>query len=232
MMKKLYLQNYFLGAVAVVGGMTVAAPGLGQGTGLRLYKSFPMTRSDKSSTADAKPSAVEPKSASPALALKRARELKKSGDYPRAIEVLDEAIKEFPASQDLYVEHAELCIHERRLNDVLLDSDNALAKGAPNAVIYRLEAKANFMLHNYAICIKALENVAKHGTLTAEDYFTRANCYSSLGNSKAVLENIALGLKQDPKNADAYYLRAKTYKSLNQNGLASADFAKAMSLQK
>jgi Tfp pilus assembly protein PilF len=67
---------------------------------------------------------------------------------------------------------------------------------------------------------------------TAEDYFTKANCLSNAGNSKAVIEILSAGLKLDPKNAEAYYLRAKTYKNLNQNALSESDFAKAMSLEK
>lgn len=196
----------------------------------RMYQSFPMTKSNK-------PHAVrtpiaEPPASSPAAALKRAKELSRAGQQPRAIELLTDAIKLFPSSQELYVERGQCCIHERRLNDALKDADEALAKGAPNAVILRMRAKTNFMLHDYPSCLRDYEKAARFGPSTSDDCFTKASCYASLGDKAAVIKNIDMGLKQDPKNADAYYLRAQTYKSLNKDNLAAADFARAMSLQK
>ncbi len=194
----------------------------------RLYQSFPRTTSHRAVRAVVN----EPVAASPDAALKRARAIEKTGDYPHAIDTLASAIKAFPSSQELYLEHADCCIHERRLQDALTDADTALTKGAPKAVIYRRRATANYMLHDYTSCLKDVEQLAKLGPATANDYVMKADCCANLGDTKSTLANLALGLKLDPNNADAYYLRAKTYKQLNQNALADADFKKAMSLEK
>jgi tetratricopeptide (TPR) repeat protein len=171
-----------------------------------------------------------------AKVLTQAKSLEKSGDYSKAISTLASSTREFPKANDLYLELGNCLIHERRLNDALLNANTALSKCAPTAAIYRQRASANYMLHDYGNTLKDLDQACKMSPPTAEDYFTKANCLSvvanSAANSKAVIENLSAGLKLDPKNAEAYYLRAKTYKNLNQNALSEADFAKAMSLEK
>ena len=216
-------------AIGAIGMTPALAQDGGNQVRARLYQSFPRTQSVRPAP---KLAAKEPTAGSPAAAIKRAKEVEKSGDYARAIEILSSAIKSFPGNRELYSEHFDCCIHERRLQDALNDADAALAKGAPTAVVYRQRSTANYMLHDYASCVKDLDQLVKLGPLTANDYFNKANCYANLGDTKSTLDNLASGLKLDPKNADAYYLRAKTYKQLNQSALADADFKKAMSLQK
>jgi tetratricopeptide (TPR) repeat protein len=169
---------------------------------------------------------------SAASALLQANALKKSGDYSKAIAVLTSSTKAFPTSKELYLELGNCLIHERRLNDALLNANTAINKCSPTAAIYRQRGNANYMLHDYPNALKDLDQACKMSPPSAEDYFTRANCFSNAGSSKAVIENLNSGLKLDPKNAEAYFLRAKTYKILNQNALSEADFAKAMSLEK
>jgi tetratricopeptide (TPR) repeat protein len=132
----------------------------------------------------------------------------------------------------LYLELGDCLIQERRLNDALLNANTAIGKCSPSAAMYRQRGNVNYMLHDYQNALKDLEQAGKMSRPTALDYFTRAECCSNAGNSKAVIENLSLGLKLDPKNSEAYYLRAKTYKNLNQNALSEADFARAMSLEK
>jgi tetratricopeptide (TPR) repeat protein len=200
----------------------------------RLYKSFPMSRTAKPKAKVDTRDSSEPIAAATSVpkAVARANDLKKAGDYSKAILVLTSATKAFPTSKELYLELGNCLIHERRLSDALLNANAAIGKCAPTAAMFRQRASANYMLHDYENTLKDLDQACKMSPPTAEDYFTKANCFSNAGNSKAVIENVGLGLKQDPKNGEAYYLRAKTYKNLNQNALAEADFAKAMSLQK
>jgi tetratricopeptide (TPR) repeat protein len=169
---------------------------------------------------------------SAARALTQAKSLEKSGDYSKAIAALTSSTKAFPTANALYLELGNCLIHERRLNDALLNANTALSKCPPTAAMYRQRASANYMLHDYGNTLKDLDQACKMSAPTAEDYFTKANCLSNAGNSKAVIEILSAGLKLDPKNAEAYYLRAKTYKNLNQNALSESDFAKAMSLEK
>ncbi len=199
----------------------------------RLYKNFPMTKSVKGGApVDKKaPTSISvPKSGSQALT--KANELKRAGDYPVAITFLTSAINAFPTNPDIYIELGNCLIHERRLNDALLNVNAAMTRCTPTVAMYRQRANAYYMLHDYQNALKDLEQVGRMAKPTADDYFIKANCYSNSGNSKAVIENLGFCLKLDPKNAEAYYLRAKTYKNLNQSGLAEADFAKAMSIQK
>jgi tetratricopeptide (TPR) repeat protein len=192
----------------------------------------PKTRSAAGGKANSAVSSSMAPSPAATKALAQAKSLEKSGNYSRAITALDSSTKTFPTVTEIYLELGNCLIHERRLNDALLNANTVLSKCPPTAAVYRQRATANCMLHDYANTLKDLDQACKMSPSTAEDYFTRATCLSNAGNSKAVIENLTAGLKLDPKNTEAYYLRAKTYKNLNQNALSEADFAKAMSLEK
>jgi tetratricopeptide (TPR) repeat protein len=217
--------------------LTVSAQGGGTWHHLRLDSGFLKKSSVPSPSAAAKSATPDkdrkttpaPVSSDP---LAQAQASLKANKVDEGINILSAAIKSNPADYHLFALRAHCYQEIRQTYQALQDLTHAISMTSPNIVLHRQRASVYFMLHDYPHCLEDLDLVAKSGALSANDYFLKANCYSSMGEPKLVIENASAGLKLAPTNADAYYLRAKAYSLLHQRQLGDADFDKAVALEK
>jgi tetratricopeptide (TPR) repeat protein len=210
--------------------LTVSAQGSGGGTWhhLRLDSGFLKKPTTSAPAVATKP--VQAQLSSDPLA--QAQASLKANKVDEAINILSTAIKSNPSDYHLLALRAHCYQEIRQTYQALQDLTHAISMTSPNMVLYRQRASVYFMLHDYPHCLEDLDLIAKSGALSASDYFLKANCNSSMGEPKLVIDNASAGLKLAPTNADAYYMRAKAYSLLNQRKLADADFDKAVALEK
>jgi tetratricopeptide (TPR) repeat protein len=215
--------------VSAQGGSTWHHLRLDSGFLKKSSASAPVVASKSSSTEkDAKAAPVQI-SADP---LAQAQASLKANKVDEAITILNAAIKSNPSDYHLFALRAQCYQEIRQTYQALQDVTHAISMTTPNMVLRRQRAGVYSMLHDYPHCLEDLDVITKSGALSASDYFLRANCYSSTGQPKLVIDCTTAGLKLAPTNADAYYMRAKAYSLLNQRKLGDADFDQAVALEK
>ncbi|MGO9136709.1 MAG: tetratricopeptide repeat protein [Syntrophales bacterium] len=160
------------------------------------------------------------------------------GNYRKAIEVSDDAIKLIPKLENVYYNQLEKVYYNRGLaysklgdyKQALGDYDRAIEIDPTHAKAYNNRGIAYDILGNHRQAIGDFDKAIMINQKYAEAYYNRGIVYGRLGNYKQAIGDFDKAIGFNPKYAEAYYNRAASHYSLGNQRQAFEDLKTAARL--
>ncbi len=153
-----------------------------------------------------------------------------SGEYERAIQDLDEAIRLDPQYAFAYNNRGIAYRLLGQYNRAIQDYDEAIRLDPQYADAYYNRGVAYYNLGQYERAIQDWDEAIRLDPQYALAYNNRGIAYANLGQYEREIEDYDEAIRLDPQFALAYYNRGIAYGDLGQQKLADDDFAKAKEL--
>lgn len=163
--------------------------------------------------------------------IKSAETLAQSGDTQAAEAVLTQALAAYPESQELYVATANLLIRQRDLTRAYPNLEKALAIGPRTA---DLEALAGTVASTLGRTARAEEHFAAARNAdpsNARHALALAQVQHKLGKRDEAAASLAMSIKLDDQQPEAWGMKAELALRDNQPSLARQHIAKARALE-
>lgn len=154
----------------------------------------------------------------------------KLGDYQKAIEDFDTALKINPSFFYTYVNRGIVYGKVGKFNEAIADFDSALRLKPDYGEAYYYRAIADFNLNAIDNAIYDLTQAIKFSQGYVDAYNKRGQAYIAVGNYALAIEDFRTALSLDPENGALYYNLGAASSKAGDTAGAEASFKRAREL--
>lgn len=162
--------------------------------------------------------------------LRQSQEAFERRDFPKAVELLSQAIESNPNLTPAYVLRGLANAAQNKTDEALADYDKAVELAPDDERPRLLRASVFQAKREFDKAITDLSFVIQKKPNDADVIASRGICYAQKGDDERALKDFDGAVKADPKNAHGWQLRGSAYSEKGEKDKALADFKEAITL--
>jgi tetratricopeptide (TPR) repeat protein len=161
----------------------------------------------------------------------RAVAFARKGQYDRAIQDYDEAIRLAPQTADLLGNRGWSYIQKGDYDRALADLNEAIRLNPRVAMAFDKRGRAYFRKGEYDRAIADFDEAIRLDPKMSMAFSNRGVAFIYRGQFDRAIQDFDEAIRHDPKNARGYVLRGRTYEQRGDRDRAIQDFKSALSLR-
>lgn len=153
--------------------------------------------------------------------------LLEKGEYDKAIQNCDEAIRLDPKDAEVFFYRRIAWLEMGEYDKVIQDCDAAIRLDPKNAPAFRCRAVARLRKKEYDTAIQDCDEGIRLDPKDAEAFFNRGVAWLGKGENDKVIQDCDEAIRLDPKYAEAFYNKACSFTLQGKTDLALDNLGKA-----
>jgi tetratricopeptide (TPR) repeat protein len=160
----------------------------------------------------------------------RGRAWKEEGDWERALDDLDDAIRLDPGRSAWFRNRGLVYDELREYDQAIRDYDQAIRLDPRDALTYNHRGVAYKAKRDYDQAIRDYSAALHLDAKWSDAYFNRGNAYKARKEFDQAIGDYGEAIRLDPKWSDAYFNRANAYRAKKAYDLAARDYGEVVRL--